>query len=80
MSKREQRKVQMLSRLLPYVTGRKQMTALFTVALLLVMTHTKIDIPHIHTEPAPVTMISVIVESSTSGTTGPTGMTITQLS
>ena len=53
MSKREIR--DLLSRLLPYVNGQKQATALFTVILLLVlfgMTHAEFDAPHLHVESA----------------------------
>jgi hypothetical protein len=45
MSKRQLRE---LSRLLPYINGQKQATALFTVVLLLGMTHAEFDAPHLH--------------------------------
>jgi hypothetical protein len=81
MSKAELR--DLLLCLLPYVNGQKQATALFAVVLLLVLlgkTHAfEFDAPHLHVEPAPVqpTTISMIAAS---GTAGPTGMTITQIS
>jgi hypothetical protein len=55
MSRREFR--ELLLRLLPYVSGQKQVTALFTVVLLLVlpeMTPAEFDAPHLHVEPAPI--------------------------
>jgi hypothetical protein len=81
VSKREIR--ELLSSLMPYVNGQKQATALFTVALLLLMfgkTHAfEFDAPHLHIESAPVqtTTMSMIAAS---GTAGPAGMTITQIS
>ncbi len=77
MSKREI--LEMLSRLLPYVAGREQITALFTVVLLLLM-HANFDAPHIHIEPAPDAPASAysrpIMDSSvtTIGTTGTLGL------
>jgi hypothetical protein len=52
MSKAELR--EMLLRLLPYVNGQKQATALFAIVLLLGMTHAEFDGPHLHIEPAPI--------------------------
>ena len=80
MSKRELE--EMLLRLLPYVNGRKQATALFTVALLLAMTRTEFDAfdaPHLHTE-AVTTQPTTISMIAASGTAGPTGVTIRQIS
>ena len=57
-------------RLLPYVKGQKQATALFAVVLLLGMTHTEFDAPHLHIEPAPsgpTTVISVAATNTASG-------------
>ena len=44
----------LLSRLLPYVTGKKQTTALFTIVMLLALSHGAFDAPHLHVEPAPI--------------------------
>jgi hypothetical protein len=57
MSKRELR--EMLVRLLPYVKGKKQKTALFVVALLLLTTHT-FDAPHLHIESAPIQPTTIV--------------------
>ena len=64
MSKSEVRSL--LSRLLPYVTGKKQMTALFTFVLLLALSHSPFDAPHLHVEPAP-TSPTVTVAAFASG-------------
>jgi hypothetical protein len=58
MSKRELR--DLLLRLLPYVNGQKQATALFAVVLLLGMTHAEFDAPHLHLEPAPIEPTTVV--------------------
>lgn len=52
MSKRELNSL--LATLLPYVNGKKQGTALFTVILLLALSHADFDAPHLHVEPAPL--------------------------
>jgi hypothetical protein len=65
MSKRELR--ELLLRLLLYVKGQKQATALFTVILLLGMTHAEFDAPHMHIEPVPIqpTTVSMIAATGT---------------
>jgi hypothetical protein len=68
MSKCEIR--ELLLRLLPYVNGRKQPTALFAVVLLLGMTHVEFDAPHLHIEPAiiqPTTVVTIAATSTASG-------------
>ena len=67
MSKRELR--EMLLRLLPYIAGEKQMTALFTVVLLL-LTHADFDAPHIHIEPVPEAPTAFITVSATNTASG----------
>jgi len=63
MSKRELR--ELLLRLLPYVNGQKQATALFTVVLLLGMTHAEFDVPHLHIEPVPIQPTTVAMVAAT---------------
>jgi hypothetical protein len=65
MSKRELNSL--LATLLPYVHGTKQGTALFTVVLLLALSHGAFDAPHVHVEPAP-TEPTVTVMVAASGT------------
>ena len=67
MSKRELKSL--LPRLLPYVSGRKQETALFTIALLLALSHGAFDAPHVHVESAPVETqtATVMVSNAASG-------------
>jgi hypothetical protein len=76
MSKGEIR--DLLSSLLPYIEGQKQATALFTIVLMLKMTHAEFDIPHLHVEPISIqpTTISMIAASGAT----PTSMTIGQIS
>lgn len=76
MSKRDLRAL--LSQLLPYVNGQKQVTALFTIALLLAMTHAEFDGPHLHIEPTPIQPTTISMIAASGG--GPTGMTISQIS
>jgi hypothetical protein len=68
MSKCELR--DMLLRLLPYVNGQKQGTALFAVVLLLAMTHAQFDVPHLHIEPAPIQPITVVAIAATNTASG----------
>jgi hypothetical protein len=63
MSKRECR--ELLFRLLPYVNGRKQVTALCVVVLMIGMTRTDFDAPHVHVEPAPVQPTTVVAMAAT---------------
>jgi len=53
-------------RLLPYVNGQKQVTALFAVVLVLGMTHAEFDAPHLHVEPAPVQPTTVVTMAASS--------------
>jgi hypothetical protein len=64
MSKRELRSL--LSKLLPYLSGRKQQTALFAVVLLIALSPSVADSPHLHVDPAPIE-ITVNVPMSASG-------------
>jgi hypothetical protein len=50
-----------LSRLLPYINGQRRGAALFTVVLLLGMTHAQFGVPHLHSEPAPIQPTTVVV-------------------
>jgi hypothetical protein len=59
MSKCELR--ERLLRLLPHANGQKQVTALFTVVLLLRMTHAEFDVPHIHIESVPIQPTTVVM-------------------
>jgi hypothetical protein len=71
MSKRELKALKsLLSGLLPYIQGKKQATALFTVMLLLALSHGAFDAPHVHVESAPVEepIASVMVSNAASGT------------
>ena len=61
---------ELLLRLLPYVNGQKQVTALFTVVLLLGMlgmTHAEFDAPHFHVEPAPIQPNAVVTMGGYNG-------------
>jgi hypothetical protein len=68
MSKRELKSL--LSDLMPYVNGQQQGTALFTVVLLLALSHGAFDAPHAHVESAPVepTTATLLVSNAASGT------------
>jgi hypothetical protein len=60
----------MLSRLLPYVYGQKQVTALFTAVLLLGLSRGHFDAPHLHVEPAqaePTTRVMFAASGAASG-------------
>jgi hypothetical protein len=65
MSQRELKSL--LSTLLPYVNGKKQGIALFTVVLFLGLSHGAFDAPHLHAEPAPMEP-TVAVMLAASGT------------
>lgn len=60
----------LLSRLLPYVTGKMQTTALFTILMLLALSHAEFDAPHVHVESVPVDVpiASVMMSNAASGT------------
>jgi hypothetical protein len=74
MSKRQLRE---LSRLLPYINGQKQATALFTVVLLLGMTHAEFDAPHLHTEAAPIQPTTAVMIAATGTASVLTGYSLT---
>jgi hypothetical protein len=59
----------LLSDCLPYVNG-KQVTALFTVVLLLALSHGKFDAPHLHVEPAPMEPIATLSVAATNTASG----------
>ena len=52
-------------RLLPYVKGQEQATALFAVVLLLGTTHAEFDGPHLHVEPAPIQPTTIVTIAAT---------------
>jgi hypothetical protein len=71
------RQLRELSRLLPYISGQQQATALFTVVLLLGMTHAEFDAPHLHTEPAPIQPTTVVMIAATGTASVLTGYGLT---
>ena len=68
MSKREL--TSLLSDLLPYVSGQKQATALFTVVLLLALSHGDFDTPHLHVETAPMEPTATVMVAATNTASG----------
>jgi hypothetical protein len=68
MSQRELKSL--LSPLLPYVHGQKQATALFTVGLLLGLSHADFDAPHLHVEPAPIEPTATVMVAATNTASG----------
>jgi len=68
MSKRELNSL--LATLLPYVRGEKQATALFTVVLLLGLSHGAFDAPHLHVEPVPLEPTATLMVAATNTASG----------
>jgi hypothetical protein len=57
----------LLSQLLPYINGEKQVTALLTVVLLMGLSHADFDAPHLHVDPAPMEPTATVMVAA-SGT------------
>jgi hypothetical protein len=68
VSKRELRSL--LATLLPHVHGEKQATALFTVVLLLGVSHRTFDAPHLHVETAPMEPTATVMVAATNTASG----------